>query len=76
MRPLSEERASACENATSPRCRCRCGGALHGRAHPPGFEKFDDGIVVQADLMEDSFASLLASWAEEEADRARRAAMD
>lgn len=71
MRPLSEERASACEQAKTPRCRCRCGGALHGRAHPPGFERFDDGIVVQADLMEESFRELLDRWAAE--DRARRA---
>lgn len=30
MRTLSERQASACENATTPRCRCRCGGLLHG----------------------------------------------
>lgn len=30
MRRLSETQASACERATTPRCRCRCGGAFHG----------------------------------------------
>lgn len=32
MKALTERQASACENATRPRCRCRCGGALHGAA--------------------------------------------
>lgn len=31
MRALSERQAASCENAKHPRCRCRCGGALHGR---------------------------------------------
>ena len=30
MRALTERAASACENAKHSRCRCRCGGALHG----------------------------------------------
>src|SRR3972149_1692039 len=30
MRPLSEAQARACENAQHPKCKCRCGGALHG----------------------------------------------
>ena len=30
QRALSERQASACENAENPRCRCRCGGLLHG----------------------------------------------
>ena len=30
MKRLSVGQASACENATTPRCRCRCGGLLHG----------------------------------------------
>jgi hypothetical protein len=30
MRPLSARQATACENATGNRCRCRCGGLLHG----------------------------------------------
>lgn len=29
-RRLSLKQAQACENALTPRCRCRCGGALHG----------------------------------------------
>ncbi len=27
---LSEGQATRCENATAGRCRCRCGGKLHG----------------------------------------------
>jgi len=30
MRPLNAKQAFECENATHPRCRCRCGGELHG----------------------------------------------
>lgn len=30
MRRLSEKQARQCENALTKRCRCRCGGALHG----------------------------------------------
>lgn len=29
-RRLSQKQAQACENALTPRCRCRCGGQLHG----------------------------------------------
>ena len=32
MKALSERQADACENAKGGRCRCRCGGALHGAA--------------------------------------------
>lgn len=30
MRYLSLKQAQSCENALHPRCRCRCGGLLHG----------------------------------------------
>ena len=32
-RALSKAQAVACENAKHPKCRCRCGGALHGKGH-------------------------------------------
>lgn len=32
-KPLSARQAAACEGAKNPRCRCRCGGTLHGSAH-------------------------------------------
>ena len=32
-RALSSAQAANCENARHPRCRCRCGGRLHGRGH-------------------------------------------
>ena len=35
-RAIGREQASACENAKpGTRCRCRCGGALHGAARGP-----------------------------------------
>lgn len=30
MKSLTYRQASACENATTRRCRCRCAGAYHG----------------------------------------------
>ncbi|PWT75304.1 MAG: hypothetical protein C5B60_05510 [Chloroflexi bacterium] len=33
MRKLSERAAERCANAKKPKCRCRCGGALHGKGH-------------------------------------------
>lgn len=35
MRALPYFAAAACENATHSRCRCRCGGALHGAKRGP-----------------------------------------
>jgi hypothetical protein len=32
-RPINAAQASACESALHPRCKCRCGGALHGISH-------------------------------------------
>lgn len=31
MKPLTMTAAARCENACSPRCRCRCAGKAHGR---------------------------------------------
>jgi hypothetical protein len=33
MRRLSERAANSCANAKKPKCRCRCGGALHGKGN-------------------------------------------
>ncbi len=35
---LAINRAVECENAKKHSCRCRCGGALHGKSHKPWFE--------------------------------------
>ncbi len=32
MKALSARQATRCENAKTRRCRCRCGGVLHGSA--------------------------------------------
>ena len=39
MRPLTRSQASRCEQAKSKRCKCRCGGRLHGayRGEPEDF---------------------------------------
>lgn len=34
--------AKACEYAEGPRCRCRCGGALHGAARARPYELPED----------------------------------
>lgn len=31
-RPISRGQAQSCEEAQEPKCKCRCGGALHGAA--------------------------------------------
>ena len=45
MRALSARQAQTCENATTRRCICRCGGALHGTSRsqlPEYFEQLDE----------------------------------
>jgi hypothetical protein len=32
MRNLTQRQAQRCEDAKSKRCRCRCGGTMHGVA--------------------------------------------
>jgi hypothetical protein len=66
MRPLTDRQANACEHAKSKRCRCRCGGALHGSArvgdrsqlpaddpHGPGSGQ----ITLQPDPLDATIAS-------------------
>lgn len=36
MKALSQRQADRCENARTPHCRCRCGGAFHGTGRPAG----------------------------------------
>lgn len=36
MKKLTARQARACEEATLPRCRCRCNGALHGAKRNKG----------------------------------------
>ena len=43
-RRLSSRHAKACEEAKSPRCVCRCGGALHGRSHES--YRFYEGLLL------------------------------
>ena len=38
MRRLSARQAATCETAQHPRCKCRCGGLLHGRGRISGPE--------------------------------------
>lgn len=53
-RPITEGRlrdqANRCENAKCERCRCRCGGALHGTHHSDTWvaeEVFRDKVRFQ-----------------------------
>jgi hypothetical protein len=46
MKQLSLRAAQRCETAKTARCRCRCGGLLHGRARgedPEFFAALPDG---------------------------------
>jgi len=40
MKALSLRAAMRCEEACTPRCRCRCGGALHGTKRHQEVEGF------------------------------------
>jgi hypothetical protein len=46
MRALSATAAAKCEQATTARCRCRCGGAYHGAAR---YAEPDDAYLLDAD---------------------------
>jgi hypothetical protein len=41
MKRLSMRSAIRCETATTGRCRCRCGGLLHGKARGADAEFFE-----------------------------------
>lgn len=45
---LIARNALACEEATGRRCRCRCGGALHGSAHSAEWQREQvEGLTVR-----------------------------
>ncbi len=48
MNALSERQALACETAKNPRCRCRCGGALHGKGRALEYLPDDDPHFVES----------------------------
>jgi hypothetical protein len=43
MKSLSQAQARRCERATTPRCKCRCGGRFHGA------KRADDVRTLPAD---------------------------
>jgi hypothetical protein len=43
MKRLSLRQAGRCESAKTPRCKCRCGGLLHGAARG-GSPAFFEGL--------------------------------
>lgn len=46
MKALSARQATSCETAKTRRCRCRCGGLLHGAGR---FKAADDVGALRAD---------------------------
>jgi len=46
MRPLSGRQAVTCETAKTKRCKCRCGGLLHGKGR---FSEAGDAVDLPAD---------------------------
>jgi hypothetical protein len=51
MKPLTKRQARRCEDAKNPRCRCRCGGRLHGAQRKFEFLGPDDPPFVQREPM-------------------------
>ncbi len=43
MRALSKFQASRCEHATTPTCRCRCGGTYHGASRAENVSTLSPG---------------------------------
>ena len=61
-RTMTWGQANACETAALPRCRCRCGGALHGagRTEDPGSLPEGDPHYVDAEKDPGSQGDLFA----------------
>jgi hypothetical protein len=55
MRPLTERQAARCENAVHSRCRCRCGGRLHGAQRAFEFLAPDDPHFVSREKTKGNF---------------------
>lgn len=47
MRRLSVSQAARCEQATGPKCKCRCGGAYHGASR----QAEQQGVTLEQFLM-------------------------
>jgi hypothetical protein len=47
MRRLSVSQAARCEQATGPKCKCRCGGAQHGASR----QAEQQGVTLEQFLM-------------------------
>lgn len=55
MKPLTERQAARCEIAVHSRCRCRCGGRLHGAQRAFEFLAPDDPHFVSRKQTEENF---------------------
>ena len=66
MRPLNYTQADACEYARYPRCKCRCGGALHGARRGIEFDKLptDDPHHTESEPTDPRAAALVAKMKE------------
>lgn len=62
MKAMSRAQAGACENANGGRCRCRCGGLLHG-AGRGDTSSLPIGDAHRTDLTGAEAAELAARWA-------------
>jgi|SRR5215471_931587 len=79
MRPLTDRQANSCEHAKTKRCRCRCGGALHGaarvgdRSQLPSSDPHGPGsgqIQLQPDPLDATVASATEALVDHLAQRA------
>lgn len=68
-RPLTQREADRCENARTPVCRCRCGGAFHGKGRVPDgdFSKLppEDPHYRPPKVRKKSFSELIAEAREQ-----------
>lgn len=45
MPSLQQRNADACEQAKEPRCRCACGGKMHGIKHPEEWVREQEALA-------------------------------
>lgn len=59
MRKMSQNQADRCEAAKHPRCRCRCGGRLHGISHSYYRQMEEAAITNGEELSQDKINSMV-----------------
>lgn len=60
--PITKRQATSCEHAKGGRCRCRCGGRLHGAARVADTATLPITDPHRSDLTDSERRELAAAW--------------